>query len=320
MEARGLSTRGRPRARLRALLPILLVGSLSGLMGWAQASTSVSWVPSVPEAGDGLTVFLQGFAGVGAVSVELRDVDAATTVDQDHVAVAQGFATLQLPDRGGRFRIVVFAQSASAGAAPLYQGPTFIVDPPSYRLDVPPTVDLGTSFTVALGRTGGRGDVAVIVPESDPAASPLVVAPVDGVASAVLDAPSHSGSYLVEVLSGVDGSVLASASFTVGTGSGDFGSGCSAQRSEASLKSAFGDAVQSFLNQAQAIYGSRYRDVQYDYQIGTIDVTNDQGYVTASYSGSVTEIASGKVDTASGTIDAWFRWQGCSWVMNGFTY
>ena len=49
-------------------------------------------------------------------------------------------------------------------------------------------------------------------------------------------------------------------------------------------------------------------------------VTNDQGYVTASYSGSVTEVASGKVDSVSGTIDAWFRWQGCGWVMSGFTY
>ena len=240
MEARGLSTRGRPRARLRVLLPMVLVGSLSGLMGWAEASPSVSWVPSVPEAGDGLTVFLQGFSGIGAVSVELRDLDAATTVDQDHVAVAQGFATLQLPDRGGRFRIVVFAQNASAGAAPLYQGPAFVVDPPAYQLDVPPTVDLGTSFTVGLGRTGGKGDVAVIVPEGDPAASPLVVAPLDGVASAVLDAPSRSGAYLVEVLSGVDGSVLASTSVTVGTGSGDIGSGCSTHRSEASLKAAFG--------------------------------------------------------------------------------
>ena len=289
-------------------------------MGWAEASPSVSWVPSVPEAGDGLTVFLQGFAGIGAVSVELRDLDAATTVDQDHVAVAQGFATLQLPDRGGRFRIVVFAQNASAGAAPLYQGPAFVVDPPAYQLDVPPTVDLGTSFTVGLGRTGGKGDVAVIVPEGDPAASPLVVAPLDGVASAVLDAPNRSGAYLVEVLSGVDGSVLASTTVTVGTGSGDIGSGCSTHRSEASLKGAFRDAVQSFLNQAEARYGSLYRDVQYDYQIETAAVANDQGYVTASYSGSATEVASGKVDSVSGTIDAWFRWQGCGWVMSGFTY
>lgn len=295
--------------------------------GGAAAARSVTWIPSAPEVGDTLTVFFEGFSGVGVVEVALLDADSGARLDQSTVPVSYGFAVLKLPDRGGRYRVALLAGGSPDSKKTLYRSAAFAVDPPAYQLAVPTVVDPGSSFQIQLGRTGGAGDAAQLLPDGDPAATPLVVAPVEGVSAVTMEAPGAPGSYVVEVVSGADGSVLATAALTVGsvgasgTGPGAVSGGsCSEPPDAASLKSAFDDAVQSFLDQARAMYGGTYRNVQYSYQIESADVSRDQGAVVASYSGSVTDIATGKTSASSGTIDAWFQWQNCGWTMTNYSY
>lgn len=308
--------------RARALSSALAAGlALAAmLVGAALAAgpASVSWVPSSPVAGDTLTVFLTGFQGHGAVNVVLRDLGSGTVVDQDHVTLAQGFATLTLPDHAGSFRIEVQAQAAG-GTRTLYRSGRVVVDPPPYQLSLPASVAPGDTFEVQLGRSGGPGDVVQLVFASGGGA-PAAQADAEGASSVSLQAPDSPGPYTVQVVSGADGSVLASVPLTVGDGGVPGAASCPSPPDSASLKAAFGDAVQAYLSGARAMYGAVYRDLQYSFQVQSATVDGDQGSVVASYSGSVTEIANGKVDSASGTIDASFQWQSCSWTMTGFTY
>jgi len=320
--------------RARVSLCILAVTALAWPYALAQGSPQapsssgggrpeVSWVPSSPAAGDSLTVFFQGLRVAGVVEVALRDTNSGQTVDSSVVAASQGFAILQLPDTGGRYRIEFLRANAPQGAPPLYRSHGFVVDAPAYQLDVPPAVDAGSSFNVGLGRRGGAGDTAQLVSEADATASPRQVTPVDGLTSVSFVAPDTPGTYDVQIISGNDGSVLASASTVVGSG-GDPGASssgsCGKSPSVASLRTAFDGAVQSYLDQARAMYGGQFQNVQYSYQVVSANIGDGQGTVVASYSGSVTETATGKIDSASGTISAWFQWQACGWTMGGFTY
>lgn len=322
------------RGRVRASLCILAVAALAAAHTFAQekpqhpahsggGGPQVSWVPSSPQAGDSLTVFFQGLRFYGIVDVVLRDTDSGQIVDSSAVAASQGFAILQLPNTGGRYRIALVNANAPQGAPPLYRSHVFTVGEPPYQLDAPPAADPGASFIVGLGRIGGVGDTAQIVSEGGITASPLQVTPVDGLTSVSFTAPQTPGTYDIQIISGSDGSVLASTSIVVGSGSdpgGTASTGCGTSPDAASLRAAFDNAVQSYLAQAEAMYGGKYQDLQYNVQIVSADIGDGHGTVVASYSGSATEISTGKVDASSGTVSASFQWQGCSWTMSGFTY
>ena len=78
--------------------------------------------------------------------------------------------------------------------------------------------------------------------------------------------------------------------------------------------------VSGFLRDARATYGSLYTNLSYSYDIEEIEVDGDRAYARISYEGSVTEIASGKQISASGSASARFRWNGCSWSRTGIDY
>lgn len=89
---------------------------------------------------------------------------------------------------------------------------------------------------------------------------------------------------------------------------------------QGALSDAVDRVVQEWILSARATYGSVYTDLSYDYTVKSTSVDGDRATVAVSYSGSVTEIATGKRHSASGEASATFRWNGCGWSNTGVSY
>jgi hypothetical protein len=107
------------------------------------------------------------------------------------------------------------------------------------------------------------------------------------------------------------------------TGAGD-GTGpgqvCDLKPDESQLGSAVSATISDFLRDARATYGSLYSGLDYSYGIRSQRVNGPNAVVSIGYRGSVTEIASGKRISASGSAAARYRWNGCSWSLTGLDY
>jgi hypothetical protein len=86
------------------------------------------------------------------------------------------------------------------------------------------------------------------------------------------------------------------------------------------LDAAFDRAVDGFLDDARATYGSLYRSLRYDLDPGRPDLDGDRATFDVDYDGSVVEIASGERISASGSATAVFRWTGCGWSLADLDY
>lgn len=80
------------------------------------------------------------------------------------------------------------------------------------------------------------------------------------------------------------------------------------------------DAVDAFVDDARATYGSLYAGLRYSVsELGT-SISGDEARIRARYSGSVREIATGERISASGTAVVRLRWTGCEWRRTGISY
>lgn len=98
------------------------------------------------------------------------------------------------------------------------------------------------------------------------------------------------------------------------------GIGCEGEPDPSMVSSAVSSTVSEFLRDAQATYGSLYRNLRYSYEITDTEIVGDTASASIRYEGSVTEIASGKQITASGSASAKYRWNGCSWRRTSIDY
>lgn len=89
---------------------------------------------------------------------------------------------------------------------------------------------------------------------------------------------------------------------------------------EGALNDAVGDLVDDWIASARATYGSVYTDLSYSYNVSSKSVSGTTATVKVSYRGSVSEIASGKRHSASGSATAEFRWTGCVWAGGAVSY
>ena len=86
-----------------------------------------------------------------------------------------------------------------------------------------------------------------------------------------------------------------------------------------SLGLAFDAELLQFLGLEQEAYADVYTNLIYDY-LPLISLEGTTGLVEASYTGSVTDIATGEVIAASGTIYARFNWQDCGWQLLAYWF
>ncbi|HEX7003740.1 MAG TPA: hypothetical protein VF168_06105 [Trueperaceae bacterium] len=98
------------------------------------------------------------------------------------------------------------------------------------------------------------------------------------------------------------------------------GGDCGLEPDGAKVGRAVAATVSGFLRDARATYGSLYTNLSYSYDIEEIEVNGDRASASISYQGTVTEIATGKTISASGSASARFRWNGCSWSRTGVSY
>ena len=98
------------------------------------------------------------------------------------------------------------------------------------------------------------------------------------------------------------------------------GIGCEGEPEPSMVNSAVSSTVSAFLRDAQATYGSLYRNLQYSYEITDTDVDGDKASARIRYEGSATEVASGRTISASGSASARYRWNGCSWRRTSLNY
>lgn len=89
---------------------------------------------------------------------------------------------------------------------------------------------------------------------------------------------------------------------------------------EGAVAGAFAREVRLFLAEARVVYAVVYRDLNYSYEITSTSISGSFGRVTATYEGSVAEVLTGNRVSASGTIVAEFRWDGCSWRLQDYRY
>ncbi|MEX2542015.1 MAG: hypothetical protein WD314_09400 [Trueperaceae bacterium] len=98
------------------------------------------------------------------------------------------------------------------------------------------------------------------------------------------------------------------------------GLACDLEPDESQLGSAMSATISEFLRDARATYGSLYTGLAYSYDVRDQRVDGQSAVVSLTYRGSVTEIASGKRISASGSATARYRWNGCSWRRTGLNY
>ncbi len=227
------------------------------------------------------------------------------------------------------------AQGAKTGggaaSAPQRSAPV-----PGYRLGAPPAVTAGRPFTVDLGAEGRAGDRLTLAWLEGPEGQIATGAPaeaafppteeVEGRWQVRLDAPDDPGTYELR-LEEERGAVLERREIVVeadaaldAEGADSGASACSAAPDGASLEAAFQRSVDAFLAGARLTYGRRYHDLSYDLRVLSADVSAERGAVEASYEGSAVDGDTGEEVSASGTIDADYRWSGCGWDLVGFTY
>lgn len=105
-------------------------------------------------------------------------------------------------------------------------------------------------------------------------------------------------------------------------GVGALAPGCAepTEPDESALEGALASTVREFIRSARATYGSVYRNLSYSYDVKSTTIDGDSATVVVEYSGSVTEIATGKRLSASGEASATFVWTGCAWSSTGVSY
>jgi hypothetical protein len=89
---------------------------------------------------------------------------------------------------------------------------------------------------------------------------------------------------------------------------------------EAGLLAAFDNALAAFLSDATALYGNQYENLQYELSSKQSVINGEQGVVTTTYSGTVTELDTGQAVSASGTITATFTWDSCAWQLMDYSF
>lgn len=90
--------------------------------------------------------------------------------------------------------------------------------------------------------------------------------------------------------------------------------------SETMLVQAFEQTLSRFIRNAEATYAGTYSDLNYNYRITDVTMSDKAGTVTIDYSGSVRTIAGGATESAAGSASASFSWNGCSWRRTSLDY
>lgn len=90
--------------------------------------------------------------------------------------------------------------------------------------------------------------------------------------------------------------------------------------SAGAIASAVARVVDTFLSDAQAVYGSVYTDVRYGWDVVGVSVDGTRARVEIVYRGSVREVATGERISAEGVAHATFVWTGCRWSSTGVSY
>jgi hypothetical protein len=89
---------------------------------------------------------------------------------------------------------------------------------------------------------------------------------------------------------------------------------------ESGLLAAFDGSLAAFIADATATYGNQYGNLHYQLSSKSGTITDEQGTVTTSYSGTVQELSTGAEVSANGIITANFAWDGCTWQLVDYSF
>lgn len=97
-------------------------------------------------------------------------------------------------------------------------------------------------------------------------------------------------------------------------GTGGAAGTCEAAEPDASrIPGAVNQVVTDIIQSARATYGSVYTDLQYAYDIVSVDHQHDRAEVTVQFQGSVRERLSGEPHSEAGVGGVALTWAGCGW-------
>lgn len=95
---------------------------------------------------------------------------------------------------------------------------------------------------------------------------------------------------------------------------------CNYKPSESALHRFFENRALAFARKLYTLYPNRYSHPSYTFSITHSTIDGESAHASASYRGSVLEVATGKRVHASGTIHAEFIWEACSWHIEDYRY
>lgn len=95
---------------------------------------------------------------------------------------------------------------------------------------------------------------------------------------------------------------------------------CNYKPSESALHRLFENRAVAFARRLYSLQPNRYRNPTYSFTITHSAIEGERAQASASYRGSVLEVATGKRLQASGTIHAEFVWEACSWHIEDYRY
>lgn len=195
------------------------------------------------------------------------------------------------------------------------------VPPELMTVDVPASVIAGEAFRLEL-RAPAPVDLLVELWPRDPAvplpgaATPLF----QGAVTADVSAPAGAGWYEVRLVAAADGTLLAEAEIEVLPLPSSAVAACGEPADAASLEETFTYTAENLLRVARLGYRFTYADVRYDYTITRAEVLDGVGHVSARYTASAREIATGDEVGTSGTLDATLDWDGCRWTLRDYRF
>ena len=122
--------------------------------------------PSVPTAGDFVTVQFEGSPDTAGSWITVVPLEAPDTVSVDRASAdgASGSVTLRIPGEAGELEARFHLALPEGGSRVIGRSPAVVSEALSAHLDAPDEVSAGTPFEVAWGGPDADGDYVTVVP------------------------------------------------------------------------------------------------------------------------------------------------------------